>query len=213
MQDRPAVTSSTNVPPPLDDSAVEGLLRFHERINRVSLVIATILLVSVMALYLGVVPIPQRRLLRPLWVFGVTGLLALEAWRHLGHGQQSGRLRWTRFTLAACMGAVAIGEALHHNWPSLDPLAERPLGIAATVLAIALVCDLREFSYRSRYASLARAGIIVGAIGTALMGASLLGEPMMPFALWWRLFVGSAILIAIAGGIYLRVRSAVSSSP
>ena len=93
----------------MDDTAVESLLRFHERINRVSLAIAVILLASVMALYLGVVPTPQRRLLRPVWVFGVTGLLALEAWRHLGHGQQSGRLRWTRFTLAACMGGVAIG--------------------------------------------------------------------------------------------------------
>ena len=213
MPDRHVVTRAVETEPPMDDTEVEGLLRFHERINRASLVIGVILLASVMALYLGVVPIHLRRLLRPVWVFGVTGLFALEAWRYLGHRQQAGRLRWTRITIAVCMGAVAIAEALHHNWPSVDPTAPRSLGLVTTLLAVALLCDLREFRDRSRFASLARAGIVVGAIGTALMGASLLGEPMMPFALWWRLFLGSAILIAIAGGIYLRVRSALSSTP
>jgi hypothetical protein len=196
--------------PPLDDAAVEARLRFHQRINRVSASIAGIGAAIVLALYLGAVPIVLRPYVRPVLVLGVTLLFALEAWRQLGHGQQPGRLRWTRLTIGACMGALAIGEALRHIWPSVDPTAERPLGVAVTAVAIALVCDLREFPDRSRAGSLARVGIVVGAVGTALMGATLIGEPMMPLVWWWRLFLGSIVLIAIAGGIYLRVRGPLS---
>ena len=198
--------------PSLDDAAVERRLRFHQRINRASLVISGVLAADVMALYLGVVPITLRAFVRPVLVVGVTVLFALEAWRHLGDGQQSGRLRWTRLTIGACLGAVVIGEALHHIWPSVDPTSERVLGIGVTAIAIALLCDLREFSDRSHFGMLARVGMTVGAVGTALMGATLLGEAAMPFPLWWRLLLGSTILIAIAGGIYLRVRSVLSAA-
>ena len=133
-----------NVLPSIDDAEVERRLRFHQRINRVSLAVCAVLAVDVLALYLGIVPLALRAYVRPVLVLGVTGLAALEAWRHLGHGQQAGRLRWTRLTIGACMGALAIGQALHHIRPSVDPTAERPLGIAVLALAIALVCDLRE---------------------------------------------------------------------
>ena len=199
--------------PPVDDAAVERQLRFHQRINRASLVISGVLAADVLALYLGVLPITLRAFVRPVLVFGVTGLFALEVWRYLGHGQVSGRLRWTRLSIGACMGALAIGEALHHIWPSMDPTSDRTLGAAVTALAIALVCDLREFPDRSRYGVLARVGMAVGALGTAVMGATLLGETIIPWPFWWLLFLGSTILIAIAGGIYLRVRSVLRAAP
>src|SRR3954453_12486427 len=104
--------TSMNTLPPLDDAAVERRLRFHERINRASFAISAFLFIAVVALYLGVVPLALRAYVRPVVVFGVTGLLALDAWRNLGQGQQSGRFRWTRLTIVACMGGVAISEAL-----------------------------------------------------------------------------------------------------
>jgi hypothetical protein len=201
---------STDTLPSVDDATVERQLRFHERINRASLAICAVLAVDVGALYLGIVPIALRAYVRPVLVLGVMGLAALEAWRHLGHGQQAGRLRWTRLTIGACIGALTIGQAVHHIRPSVDPTGDRPLGIAAWALAIALLCDLREFPDRSRHGALARVGIVVGALGTAIMGAILLGEAAMPLPVWWRLFLGSTVLIAIAGGIYLRVRGALS---
>jgi hypothetical protein len=199
--------------PPVDDAEVERCLRFHQSINRASLAISCVLAVSVLALYVGVMPVGLRPYVRPVVVFGVTALAALEAWRYLGHGQQAGRLRWTRLAIGACMGALAIGEAVRHIRPSVDPTSEKPLGIAVATIAIALLFDLREFSDRSRDGVLARVGIAVSALGTALMGATLLGEAAIPFDVWWRLFLGSTVLIAIAGGIYLRVRSALSGRP
>jgi hypothetical protein len=199
--------------PSVDDAAVERRLRFHQNINRASLVISGVIAADVAALYLGLLPNSLRAFVRPVLVFGVTGLFALEAWRHLGQGQQSGRLRWARLTIGACMGALAIGEALRHIWPSVDPTPQRALGVAVTALAIALVCDLREFPDRSHYGALARVGMAVGALGTAVMGVTLLGETIIPRPFWWRLFLGSTILIAVAGGIYLRVRSVVRTAP
>ena len=134
-----------NVLPAIDDAEVERRLRFHQRINRTSLAICGVLAVDVLALYLGVMPITLRPYVRPVLVSGVTVLAALEAWRHLGHGEQAGRLRWTRLTIVACLGALAIGEALHHIQPSVDVLSERGLEVAASALAIALLYDLREF--------------------------------------------------------------------
>jgi len=202
-----------NVLPSIDDAEVERRLRFHQRINRASLAICGVLAVDVLALYLGVMPIALRQYVRPVLVLGVTALAALEGWRHLGHGQQSGRLRWTRLTIGACMGALAIGEAVHHIRPSTDVFSERALGVGVSALAIALVCDLFEFSDRSRDGVLASVGMAVGALGTAVMGATLIGDDAIPFPVWWRLFLGSAVLIAIAGGIYLRVRGALRSRP
>jgi len=201
-----------NVLPSIDDVAVERQLRFHQRVNRASVMLCGVLAADLAALYLGLVPITLRPFVRPVLVFSVTGLCALEAWRHLGHGQGVGKLRWTRLAIGACMGAIAIGQALRHIWPSVDVGSDRHVGIAASALAIALVFDLREFSDRSHHGTLARAGIVIGAVGTALMSATLLGEAAMPFGWWWRLFLGSTALIAVAGAIYLRVRSAPSTA-
>lgn len=137
-----------NTLPPLDDAAVERRLRFHERINRASFAISAFLFIAVVALYLGVVPLALRAYVRPVVVFGVTGLLALDAWRNLGQGQQSGRFRWTRLTIVACMGAVAIGEALHHIRPNVEVISAREIGVGVAALAIALLFDLREFLAR-----------------------------------------------------------------
>jgi hypothetical protein len=137
-----------NVLPSIDDAEVERRLRFHQTINRASLAISGVLAVDVIALYLGVMPVALRPYVRPVLVFGVTVLAALEAWRYLGHGQQAGRLRWTRLAIIACLGAVAIGEALHHIRPSVDVLSEWGLGVGVAALAIALLCDLREFLAR-----------------------------------------------------------------
>jgi len=136
--------------PPVDDAAVERQLRFHQRINRASLVISGVLVADVAALYLGVLPITLRPFVRPVLVFGVTGLFALEAWRNLGYGQVSARFRWTRLTLVGCMAALAIGEALHHVWPSVGLSVGRQVGVAAAAVTIALLFDLRELSNRSR---------------------------------------------------------------
>lgn len=148
MLDPHVVTTPRDIGPPVDDAAVEEQLRLYQRISRVSQVISVILAASVAALYLGVMPIALRPFVRPVLVFGVTLLFGLEAWRYLGLGQQRGRLRWTRLTLGACLGALAIGEALRHIWPSVDPIAGRPLGVAVAAIAIALVADLREFLAR-----------------------------------------------------------------
>lgn len=137
-----------NVLPAIDDAEVERRLRFHERINRVSLAISGVLAVDVIALYLGVMPITLRPYVRPVLVFGVTVLAALEAWRYLGHGQQAGRLRWTRLTIIACVGALAIGDAVHHIRPNVDVLSDRGLEVGVAALAIALLCDLRELLAR-----------------------------------------------------------------
>jgi len=134
--------------PSVDDAAVERRLRFHQSIDRASRAICGILVIDVGALYLGVVPLALRAYVRPVLVFGVTLLLALEAWRYLGYGQQPGRFRWTRLAIVACMGAVAIGEAVHHIRPSVDVLSERALEVGLTVLAIALAGDLRELLAR-----------------------------------------------------------------
>jgi hypothetical protein len=142
------VTTPRDIRATVDDAAVEEQLRLHQRISRATLWISVILAASVAALYLGVMPIALRPFVRPVLVFGVTVLLGLEAWRYLGRGQQRGRLRWTRLAIGACMGALAIAEALRHIWPSVDPIAGMPLGIAVAAIAIALVVDLREFLAR-----------------------------------------------------------------
>jgi len=134
-----------DVLPSIDDAAVERHLRFHQRINRASLVISGVIVADVLALYLGLVPVALRPFVRPVLVFGVTGLFTLEAWRQFGYDQQSRRLRWTGLTIVVCIGALAIGVALHHIWPSVEVTSARDLGVAAAALAIALVCDLREF--------------------------------------------------------------------
>ena len=134
--------------PSVDDAAVERRLRFHQSIDRASRAICGVLVIDVGALYLGVVPIALRAYVRPVLVFGVTVLAALEAWRYLGHGQQAGRLRWTRLTIIACVGALAIGDAVHHIRPSVDVLSDRGLEVGVAALAIALLCDLRELLAR-----------------------------------------------------------------
>ena len=137
-----------SIPESLDDAAVERRLRFHRSIDRASRAICGVLVIDVGALYLGVVPVTLSAYVRPVLVFGVTLLLALEAWRYLGYGQQPGKLRWTRLTIVACVGAVAIGEAVHHIRPSVDVLSERALEVGLTALAVALVGDLRELLAR-----------------------------------------------------------------
>ena len=134
--------------PPLDDAAVERHQRFHDRIDRAVAVICVLLVADVASLYLGLVPVPQRKFVRLVLVFGVAVLFALEAWRHLGYGRRAGRFRWTGLTIVACIGALAIGEALHHNYPNVDPTSARSLGVAVLALAVALVCDLREYFTR-----------------------------------------------------------------
>ena len=148
MRDHQVDRRSTDIRPPLDDAAVEDRLRAHQRINRVSALVAGIGAAIVLALYLGVVPTALRPFVRPVLVLGVILLFALEAWRQLGHGQQPGRFRWTRLTIGACVGAFAIGLALRHIWPSVDLTSPGKLGVAVALIAVALVCDLRESSAR-----------------------------------------------------------------
>ena len=117
----------------IDDATVERRLRFHQRINRASMVICGVLAVDLLALYLGVMPLALRAFVRPVLVFGVTALLTLEAWREFGYDRQSSRLRWTGLTIVVCIGALAIGVALHHIWPSVEVASARDLGVAAAI--------------------------------------------------------------------------------